>query len=690
MNKQPLLIEIGVEELPVKALPLLEQALFEGVTSGLQRLGIGFDYDSTKALSTPRRLAVWIDAVDEREPERFTEIFGPYLNVALNEHGQPTRALQGFAAKNKVDWTQLERITDKKGERFIYRVRYPGVKTVHLLPQILNEAMRALPIPKPMRWGAHDYAFVRPIHWLVLLYGTEVVEAVFSAWGIQTGRQTWGHRFMANHPIELHGANDYLPALEQAYVLADPVIRRQRIVEQVNAAAEKVGGVARITEDNLEQVVNLVEWPSAVACQFEREYLAVPAEALIETMEVNQKFFPILDQNNKLTEHFVGIANISSKNVANVAKGYERVIRPRFADAKFFFDEDLKQGLAAMGAGLAKVTWQAKLGSLADKVKRVTVLAQTIAAEVDIDHDQITRAATLAKNDLLSRLVNEFPELQGIAGRHYALAAGETQAVALAIDQAWQPRFASDSIAPSPLGQVLAVADRLDTLAGGFAAGLKPTGSKDPFSLRRTALGLARTIIEAPLELNLDQLLVLACQPFNGVAEVKPAEIRSFIIDRLQAYYADQSIPVTHFNAVAQLHLSCLHDFDQRLHALNDFSHLPEAAALAAANKRTMNILRKAQVSIPNEVNSALLHEPAERALFEALHHTDQATTRQKEKNYLVQLTQLSQLRPLIDTFFEQVMVNTDDLALRENRLALLQQLYQQLSQVAAIEWLSS
>jgi len=689
MNKQPLLIEIGVEELPVKALPLLSQALFDGITAGLQRRGIGFDQNSAKALSTPRRLAVWLDAVDERQPDQFSEIAGPYLNVALDEHGQPTRALQGFAAKNNVDWTQLERITDKKGERFIYRARYRGSNTTHVLPQVLAEAVKGLPIPKPMRWGAHDDAFVRPVHWLVVMYGSTVVEtSVFSVFGIKAGRVTRGHRFMANQPIELSSAADYLPALEQAYVLADPAIRRQRIINQVNEAAEKVGGVARMSEDNLEQVVNLVEWPCAVSCQFERQYLTVPAEALIETMEVNQKFFPILDKDNSLTEHFVGIANIQSKKVADVAKGYERVIRPRFADAKFFFDEDLKQGLADMGHGLAKVTYQTKLGSLADKVQRVRVLAQTMAEKIGADHARITRAATLAKNDLLSRLVNEFPELQGIAGRHYALAAGEEEAVALAIDQAWQPRFAADHIAKEPLGQILAVAERLDTLAGGFAANLKPTGSKDPFSLRRAALGLARTIIEAPLVLNLDELLALACQQFSFVAEVNPADIRQFIIDRLQAYYADQGIPTTHFNAVAQLPLACLHDFDRRLRALNNFSYLPQAAALAAANKRTLNILRKAQANIPSEVNSTLLQEPAEHALFEALHNTRPTTAVQTD--YVAQLTQLARLRPLIDAFFEQVMVNSEEAALRENRLALLQQLYRQLSDVAAIEWLSS
>src|SRR5690606_32619493 len=408
---------------------------------------------------------------------------GPYVNIALDADGQPTRALQGFAAKAGVEWTQLERTSDQKGERFVHRSVTPGAATTALLPDVLAEAIAAMPIPKPMRWGAREHGFARPVHWLVLLHGEDVVEA--SLFGLAAGRDSRGHRFMHGGPVRIARPGDYIDALRDAYVLVDPDERRERIVREVREAARQAGGVARVDDGNLEQVNCLVEWLSAVLCGFERDFLAVPQEALVATMEANQKFFPVLDDDGRLTERFVGIANIESTDVAEVRKGYERVIRPRFADARFFFDEDLKQGLASMNEGLATVTYQARLGTIADKVARVVALAGAIAPALGVDPAQAQRAAALSKADLQSRLVNEFPELQGIAGRYYAAAAGESAEVANAIDEAWMPRFSADAIAPSPLGRVLAIAERLDTLAGGFAAGLKPTGNKDPFALRR-------------------------------------------------------------------------------------------------------------------------------------------------------------------------------------------------------------
>ena len=428
-----------------------------------------------------------LPGVGLEQPEQHSEVLGPYLNIALDAEGQPTKALLGFAAKAGIDWTALEKTTDNKGERFVHRAVTPGARTASLLPEILREAIAAMPIPKPMRWGDHTWGFARPAHWLVLLHGTEVVEA--ELFGLQAGRVSRGHRFHHDQPVSLAQPQDYVEALRAAFVLVDPS-ERARIVAEVEAAAAKAGGSARISEDNLEQVVNLVEWPSAVLCSFERAFLAVPQEALIETMEINQKFFPVLDAAGTLTEvHRHRQHRIEGRGRGG--QGYERVIRPRFADAKFFFDEDLKRGLASMGDGLKTVTYQAKLGSVADKVARVAVLAEVIAPQVGADPVQARRAAELAKNDLQSRMVNEFPELQGIAGRHYAVAGGEPEEVALAIDEAYQPRFGGDDIALSPLGKVLAIAERVDTLAGGFAAGLKPTGNKDPFALRRNALGLA-------------------------------------------------------------------------------------------------------------------------------------------------------------------------------------------------------
>ena len=720
---KPLLIELGTEELPVKALPGLAQAFFEGVIDALSKRGIAFDREGAKPLYTPRRLAVLLPGVASEQPEQASEVLGPYLNIALDAEGQPTKALQGFASKAGIEWTQLERTTDGKGERFVHRAVKAGAKTAELLPDIVREAIAAMPIPKPMRWGDHDYAFARPVHWLVLLLGGNVVDA--QVLGVRSDRMSRGHRFEHDKPVWIGQPGDYIDALRAAHVLVDADERRARIVREVEQATKQAGGSARITDDNLEQVVCLVEWPAAVLCSFDKAFLAVPQEALIETMEVNQKFFPVLDDGGRLTERFIGIANIESQDVAEVSKGYERVIRPRFSDAKFFFDEDLKQGLASMNEGLKTVTYQAKLGTVADKVARVAAIAEAIAPQVGADPMQARRAAELAKADLQSRMVNEFPELQGIAGRHYALISGEPKEIALAIDEAYQPRFAGDDIALSPLGKVLAIAERLDTLAGGFAAGLKPTGNKDPFALRRNALGLARTVIESGFNLPLKDLLQLAIRQVGDAVASKEAnrlanamidaekkgieaqtasssylapvpeaiepEIYDFILDRLRGYYADKGVPTQHFNAVAELRPASLYDFDTRIDAIGTFATLPEAEALAAANKRINNILKKAEGGIPHAIDRDLLKEPAESALAEAVEaaigDTDDAL---HHHDYIAVLNRLARLRPQVDAFFDGVMVNVDDAAVRNNRLALLKRLADRFRAVAAIEHLSN
>ena len=708
MNMQPLLIELGTEELPVKALPGLAQAFFDGVLTALEKRGIAVERGDAKPLYSPRRLAVLLPGVATEQPEQASEVLGPYLNIALDADGKPTRALEGFAAKAGVEWTRLDKLTDAKGERFVHRSTRSGAKTADLLPDVLREAIAAMPIPKPMRWGDHDYAFARPLHWLVLLLGEDVVEA--ELFGVRAGRNSRGHRFLHEKPVWIGHPNDYIDALRSAKVLVDADERRARIADEVEAAAKQAGGVARIDRDNLEQVNCLNEWPVAVACAFERDFLAVPQEALVATMETNQKFFPVLDAGGKLTEHFIGIANIDSKDAGEIRKGYERVIRPRFADAKFFFDEDLKQGLEAMGAGLANVTYQAKLGSIKDKAARVAALAESIAPQVNVDPERAKRAALLAKNDLQSRMVNEFPELQGIAGRYYAKAANEPAEVALAIDEAYRPRFSADDIALSPLGKVLAIAERLDTLAGGFAAGLKPTGNKDPFALRRNALGLARTIIESGFDFNvqsfIDEALRLVKQDQIRLGLLKSeskgetssrnevemgGEILDFILDRLRGYYADKGVPASHFNAVAELKPKSLYDFDRRIDAIGTFAQLPEAAALAAANKRIGNILKKATDEIPQVEDAGLLREPAELALAEAVEAVYGETGHAlAHGDYVDALAHLARLRPQVDAFFDQVMVNVDDVALRQNRLALLKRLADRLGSVAAIEHLST
>lgn len=769
----PLLIELGTEELPVKALPGLAQALFDGVVDGLAKRGVGFDREGAKPLYTPRRLAVLLPGVAVEQPEQHAEVPGPYLNIALDAEGRPTKALEGFAAKAGVDWTALEKTRDQKGERFVLRSVKPGAKTAALLPEILREALAGMPIPKPMRWGERDVGFARPVHWLVLLLGDQVVEG--EVFGLKADRMSRGHRFESPKPVWIAAPGDYVDALRAAKVLVDADERRARVVAEVNAAAAKAGGTPRITDDNLEQVQCLVEWPKAVLCAFEREFLAVPQEALIATMEANQKFFPVLDGAGKLTEHFIGIANIESKDESEVRKGYERVIRPRFADAKFFFDEDLKQGLASMNDGLKTVTYQAKLGTVAEKAARVAVLAENIANSVGVDPKLAKRAAELAKADLQSRMVNEFPELQGIAGRYYAmhdaslddLSVDERKQLADAIDEAYMPRFAGDDIAPSKLGQVLAIAERLDTLAGGFAAGLKPTGNKDPFSLRRNALGLARTIIENEIEIGIKWWVYISnhlVQPAiirsseklskfsdalrelreKGVSVDNAAmasvfgammadalsdipdnsEIVEFIFERLRAYCSEYGATPQQFEAVsalvhsvddssaakasggkyaAMIGFTAVHaantamasgsllDFDRRLRAIGEFVKLPEAEALAAANKRIRNILKKADIAIPASVDTTLFVEDAERALHavveQAIADTDPLLA---NRDYVAVLGRLARLRPEVDTFFDKVMVNADDPAVRANRLALLQRLADRLGSVAAIEHLSA
>jgi len=701
----PLLVEIGTEELPPKALPELAQAFFDALCAGLDKRGIGFERTGSRPLYTPRRLAALLQGVALQQPARKSEVLGPYLNIGLDANGNPTPALLGFAGKNGVEVSALERTTDAKGERFVARSEKPGAATAQLLPEIVAEALKALPVPKPMRWGDRDTSFVRPAHWLVLMLGDAVVEG--EVLGLRADRMSRGHRFHHNKAVWISAPNEYVDALREAHVLADPAERLAKVRAEIDAAAARADGSARVDAALVEEVSCLVEWPKAILCSFESEFLRVPHEALISTMEGNQKFFPVLNAEHRLTEHFIGIANIESKDEAEVRRGYERVIRPRFADARFFYDEDLKQGLESMRQGLGSVTYQQKLGSYADKSARVAALAGSAAALVGADVAQAQRAAELSKADLQSRMVGEFPELQGIMGRYYAGALGEPGQVADAIDHAYAPRFAGDAIAPNTLSQVLAVAERLDNLASGFGAGLKPSGNKDPFALRRNALGLARTLIEGELELPLKRMLAQACglvamaidrnKSGDALAHADPAlveELHGFVLERLRGYYAEQGVAGTALDAVvasASGELDTLPDFDRRLKAINEFAGLAEAPALAAANKRIRNILRKTEEAIPDTVSVDLLTEDAERRLAieveSAIRETQHGLD---ERDYVAVLRRLSALREPVDGFFDKVMVMADDAALRRNRLALLKRLADRFSAVAAVEHLSN
>ena len=693
-NIAPLLIELGTEELPPKALDELANAFRDGVAAGLTKRGIAHTAHSVRALYSPRRLAVWIEDVALEQPEQKLERRGPAANAAFDASGTPTKALIGFAHSCGVTVEQLEKIDTDKGAWFVHRAVKPGEATAALLPQIIEEALKALPIPKPMRWSDLDYQFVRPAHWLVILLGNDVVPAEIL--GLTSDRMSRGHRFHHPEPVWISNANDYIDALRAAKVLVNPAERANRVISEVQRVAEASGGVPRLRQELVDEVKNLVEWPVGIACTFERDFLRVPQEALIMTMESNQKFFPVFDANGKLTEHFIGVANIESRDPNEIRKGYERVIRPRFADAKFFFDDDLKTPLAAQQDALQKVTYQQKLGSVWDKVCRVGELARVIAERLrsmhglGVDPAQATKAAALAKCDLMTRMVGEFPELQGIMGRYYATAQGEPAEVANALDEFYQPRFAGDAIAPSRLGQVLAIAEKLDTLAGMFAIGQKPTGNKDPFSLRRNALGLARTLIEGGLDLDLNALLREAIAAISTDAlDAKANDLYDFITDRLRGYYADQGIRGDAFEAVLAVRPASLRDFDRRIRAIDVFTKQPEAESLAAANKRIGNILRQAgekQIAIADRIDAALLDAGAESDLANALDAAIRdVTPLMAEHRYVETMQRLAQLKPVADAFFDGVMVMVDDTAKRANRLALLRALRTQFLAIADI-----
>jgi len=708
---KPLLIELGTEELPPKALDELAAAFLRGVSDGLSKRGVEANLDEAKLYASPRRLAVHIPSVAVNQPEQSVERRGPAVNAALDAEGNPGKALQGFAQSCGVTVEQLEKLETDKGSWFVFRAVKPGQPVASLLPEIVDEALKGLPIPKPMRWGDHDYTFVRPVHWLVMLHGADIVDG--SVLGLTSGRKSRGHRFMHGQPVHVSDADIWLDSMRAAKVLADPAERRQKIRDEVARVAKETGGVPQLDDALLDEIANLTEWPIAIACKFDREFLAVPPEALVTTMETNQKFVPVFDADGKLTEHFIGVANIESKQPTEIRKGYERVIRPRFADAKFFWDEDLKTPLAGYQDQLKNVTYQQALGSLWDKSVRVAELARIIAARVDVDAGAATRAASLSKCDLLTRMVGEFPELQGVMGRYYAAHHGESADVAEALDSYYQPRFAGDAIAAGQVGRVLAVADRFDTLAGIFAVGMKPSGNKDPFALRRAALGLARTLVEGGLELDLRGSFVEALELLpeaalaaglkpgkDGKAPVLEAgkrraaladELVEFVLDRLRGYYAEQGFTGEQFEAVAAVSPSSLVDFDRRLRAVGEFGRRPEALSLAAANKRVANILRKqaeeaGAAPVGVTVDPAHFEADAERALHAAL-DAARADTRAslQEGDYAAVLTRLAQLQAPVDAFFDSVLVNADDPAVRANRLALLGQLKAQFGAIADI-----
>jgi glycyl-tRNA synthetase beta chain len=679
MSPRDLLIEIGTEELPPKALKKLSEAFGRGITEGLKASDLS--HGEVSLFATPRRLAVLVKDLIEAQADKTVERRGPALTAAFDEEGNPSKAAEGFARSCGVASVEgLDRMETDKGAWLVYRAEQPGQPTAQLVPDIVRGSLDKLPIPKRMRWGDLDTQFVRPVHWAVLLFGDEVIETEILS--VKSGRETRGHRF--HHPETIYIAEPaaYAPLLEtEGHVVADFATRREAVRGQVLEAGKQLGGVAVIDDALLDEVTAMVEWPRAIAGNFEERFLGVPAEALILTMKTNQKYFHVVDANGKLMPHFITVANIDSKNPDMVRDGNERVIRPRLADAEFFWAQDRKHKLDAHIERLKTILFQKQLGSLYDKSERVAVLAGNIASDMGANKEWAERAAWLSKCDLMTEMVCEFPSLQGIMGRYYATDDGEPDEIALAMEEQYMPRFAGDDLPSTATGQALAIADKLDTVVGIFGIGQPPTGSKDPFALRRAALGLLRIIIEGQLSLDLEKSLH---QAVSGLADKITAkdvadQIFDFMMDRLRAYYKDSGVASDVFEAVLAQQPTQPYDFDRRVRAVTHFLTLPEAESLAAANKRISNILRQADekgIEVSATVNTGQLVEPAEKALSQQVETLAQEVVPMFDKrDYEPALAKLAALRGAVDQFFDDVMVMADDTALRDNRLALLGQL---------------
>ncbi|MFW2372494.1 MAG: glycine--tRNA ligase subunit beta [Gammaproteobacteria bacterium] len=690
MSKADILVEIGTEELPPKALSTLSQAFADGISSGLKNADIV--HGEVRQLASPRRLAVIVRDAEDAQPDREIEKRGPALKAAFGEDGCPSKAAIGFASSCGVTVEQLDTIITDKGEWLVFRNHQQGRPTTELLADIINQSLAQLPIPKRMRWGDRSEEFVRPVHWVVLLYGNKVVAG--DIMGLKPGNLTRGHRFHYPKAIKLKSAADYEELLEQkGFVLVDMAQRCEAIRQQVEQAAEQLGGRALIDEDLLQEVSALVEWPVAVAGDFDEHFLKVPKESLISSMQDHQKYFPILDGEGNLMPHFITISNIDSKDISKVKEGNERVIRPRLSDAAFFWNQDCKHLLETHLNALDKVVFQNKLGSLGDKSRRVAKIAKQIAIELGVNADHAHRAALLSKCDLMSEMVYEFPDLQGIMGRYYALNDGEPEEVAIALDEQYMPRFAGDELPATMTGQILAVADKLDTLLGIFAIGQKPTGEKDPFALRRATLGILRILIEREMPLDLRDMLGFAAEALGDRADASQAidEVLDFMLERLRVYYLNQDISADVFDSVVALKPTTPVDFDRRVFAVNSFRQLAEADSLAAAHKRIGNILKKIDGTHPDKVDKNLMSEPAETELYEQLLVIEDIVTPLfEEGDYKQALQHLAGLRDAVDSFFDKVMVMADDEALKNNRVALLGQLYALFMKAADLSRLQS
>ncbi|WP_172967754.1 glycine--tRNA ligase subunit beta [Hydrogenovibrio sp. JE_KL2] len=690
MTTADFLVEIGTEELPPKALKKLSEAFASGIQSGLDEAEL--TYGAVSIYASPRRLAVRVEQLQRVQANKTVEKKGPAKKAAFDDQGQATKALLGFARGCGAEVSELSEIETDKGTWMVYYQAQQGQAAEVLLPEIVNQSLAKLPIPKRMRWGASDVEFVRPVHWVLMLLDEVVVPAEIL--GLKTGNTTRGHRFHAPQEIQITSPAVYLSTLEsEGKVKADFASRSDMIRQQVEAAAKSLGGIADIDEDLLEEVTALNEWPQAVVGDFDEVFLSVPSEALISAMKGHQKYFHLLNQDGSLMAKFITFSNIESNNPDSVKKGNERVIRPRLSDAKFFWDQDRKQSLDDFLPRLKTVVFQQKLGTLFNKIERLETLAVKIGKPLGEEPQLLERAARLSKCDLMSEMVGEFPELQGIMGRYYALEQGENAAVADALDAQYQPRFAGDDLPNSGVAQALAIADKLDTITGIFGLGQVPTGDKDPFALRRSALGLLRIMIEKQLNLDLMLLIRESLKLHDAVdaTDALAADIYDFIVSRLKAYYADKGISAEEFEAVRVCEPSHPIDFDKRIAAVQQFGAMEEAESLSAANKRISNILKKLDQPFAETVDTNLFETDAEKNLFATLDELrEEVSCLIADRDYAQAMQTLAKIRQPVDVFFDDVMVMADDLNVRNNRLALLNQIYQLFLQTADISRLSA
>jgi glycyl-tRNA synthetase beta chain len=684
------LVELGTEELPPKNLESLSQSFLKEITSGLKNQKIAFA--SAEVFATPRRLAVRIKAVEENTPVEDLVIWGPPAKIAFDEEGNATKAALAFANKNQIDPKDLKTENDGKVDKLVLKTQAGGEQSVLLFENIVQMALEKLPIAKRMRWGSKRREFVRPLHWLMMLFGDEIVGA--SVLGLQANRQTRGHRFHYDQTLDIQKASEYVDKLKNiAYVLADFDERKTLIRQQVEAEAEKHGGQAVIDIDLLNEVTALVEWPVALTGRFDERFLEVPAEALISSMKEHQKYFHMVDKDGNLLPYFTTIANLESQDPQQVIDGNERVIRPRLADAAFFFEMDKKTSLEQKRGQLKTIVFQNQLGTVFEKTERVARLASGIAEVLNLPNERVSRAGQLCKSDLVSDMVQEFSDMQGIAGYHYALNDGEENDIALAMNEHYMPRYAGDQLPSSEVGSLVALADRLDTLIGIFGIGEQPTGSKDPFALRRASVGVLRILVEQQRSLDLRQLLQLAYQQYTSLPEGEKVieNVLAYMLERFRAWYEEQSIPAAVFQAVSAKQLSQPLDIDQRVQAVNHFRQLKEAEALAGANKRVSNMLSKVEVEVPQTVTTDLLTADEEKALATAIEEKQKKVAPLFEaRDYKTALAELASLQAVVDKFFDGVMVMTEDEALKNNRLALLQQLRSLFLEVADISLLAA